>query len=131
MGKLVQEMVGPIRTDSPGSRLRRRTYSSMVYSRRPYWRYISDCVSDGFIALATLDRRTPSVAAWLYSRYSTAGNTDRTYYITTVRATHYRRTSRSTYGGSCRALSIEHLFHLFVCTSFPNSLPVFEHHGCY
>ena len=102
----------------------------MVYSCRPYRRYILDCVPDGFIALAALDRRTPGVAAWLPSRYFTAGNTDRTYYVATIRATYRHRTSRSAHGGGRRALSTEILFHLFICTSFPDSLPIFEHHGC-
>ncbi len=56
-------MVGPVRTDCFYRYLRCRTYSSIVYSRRPYRRYILDYLPNGLTALATLDRRAPSVAA--------------------------------------------------------------------
>ena len=83
------------------------------------------------MALAILDRRTPGVAAWLYSRCFAAGASDRTYYVTIIRAPYYYPTSGSTNGGGRRAFSIEVLFYLFVYIYIPNGFSIFEYYGRY
>lgn len=88
MGKPVDEVVGPVRTDSAGDCLHRLTYSSMVYSRRLYWCRISDYLPYGFVALAAIDRRTPGVAAWLHSGSFTASNSNRTYHVAAIRTAY-------------------------------------------
>ena len=130
MGELVQVMMKPVHTYSAGRCLRRITYSSMVYPGRSYWHHISACLSDGFIALVALDRRTPSVATRGPARHHTAGYTDCAYHAATRRATYRHRTPRSAYRGRRRALPTKFLFLLFVCTSFLDRLFVFERH-CY
>ncbi len=107
MGKPVDEVVGPVRTDSASNYLYRLTYSSIVYSCRLYWCRISDCLPYGFVALAVMDRRTPGVAAWLYSGSFNASNSNRTYHVAAIRTAYYYRTSGSINGGSRRAFSLE------------------------
>ena len=129
MGKLIEGAVGPVRTDSLGRCLRRRTYYRMVCSRRLYWRRISDYLRDGFVALAGLGGCTPAMAAWLHSRCFIAGDSDRNDDVAAIRAAYRHRTSGPVNGGSRRACFTEVLFYLSVYPSFPDGLSIFEHHG--
>ena len=70
-----------------------------------------------------------ALPAWLHSRCFTAGNSDCTYDVAAIRVAYLHQASGSADRGGRRAFSTEVLFHLFVCTSFPDGLSIFEHHG--
>ena len=97
--------MGSVRTDCSGRCLRRRTYSSVVCSRRIY------CLPYGFVALAALDQRTPGVAAWLHASCFTAGSPDRAHHDAAIRTANPHRTLGSADLDGRRAFSTEILFY--------------------
>lgn len=83
------------------------------------------------MAVAILGRCITGITAWLHLRCFTAGNSDCAYDVAAIRAAYHYQASGSADGGGRRAFSIKVLFHLFIYTSFPDGLSIFEHYGRY